>query len=119
MRLGDTVAAVLVSPVADGPAARLFTVPAGFWPARGATWSVPETAWVSASGLESSEALGPSFDLRVHRDGTVTHVPSLRPVGHVATVTWRTTDPEWMEPRGPMFRLGGRGGTACGGTVCR
>ena len=45
-----------------------------------------------------------SFDLRVHRDGTMTHVPSLRPVGHVATVTWRTADPDWMEIRGPMLR---------------
>ena len=104
MRLGDTVTATLAFPVADGSAAglsaHLFTVPAGFRPAREATWTVPATVWVSASGSESSEAIGPSFDLRVHRDGKVVHVAPPRPAGYVATVTWRTADPGWMEVRG-------------------
>ena len=104
MRLGDTVTATLASPVAEGsaagPSAHLFTAPTGFRPAREATWTIPATAWVPGSGLESSEAVGPSFDLRAHRDGKVVHVAPPRPAGYVATVTWRTADPGWMEVRG-------------------
>ena len=104
MRLGDTVTATLAFPVAAGSAAglsaHLFTVPAGFRPVREATWTVSATAWVSASGSKSSGAVGPSFDLQAHRDGKVVHVAPPRPAGYVATVTWRTADPGWMEVRG-------------------
>lgn len=57
MRLGDTVTAVWFRLWRMGRP-RLFTVLAGFWPAREAAWIVPETAWVSASGSEASDDLG-------------------------------------------------------------
>ena len=107
IRQGDTVTAALVLPAMDrsttGLSPFLFTVPVGFRPMEETVWTVPATALVptgmSASGSEPREASGSAFDLRVHRNGTVTLVDPLPPGDHVATITWRTADPGWMEAR--------------------
>ena len=107
VRQGDTVTAALALPATDrsttGLSPILFTVPVGFRPVEEMMWTVPATAWVparvSASGSEPREASESAFDLRVHRNGTVTLVDPPPPGDHVATVTWHTADPGWMEVR--------------------
>ena len=102
VRLGDNVTATLAVPMADGSGAEtsphLFTMPVGFRPMTETTWTVRTVA--SASGSEPREAIRPAFDLRVHRDGAVTHVGPVPPAGHLATATWQTLDPGWMAAQG-------------------
>ena len=112
-RLGDTVTATLAFPPVDGltaGSAHLFTVPAGFRPVEAVTWTVPATAQVPVGGGDDSEAArGSALELQVHRDGRVTQADRPRQAGHVATVTWRTADPGWMEARGTYVPTGGEG----------
>ena len=111
VRLGDIVTATLAVPVADssavGASPPLFTVPVGFRPLMETTWTGRTVA--SASGTEPREAIQSTFDLRVHRDGRVTHVGPPHPAGHVATAVWQTGDPGWMETRGAYTSDDGAG----------
>ena len=114
VRQGDTVTATLALPPVDGlgtgPSAHLFTVPAGFRPVEAVTWTVPATAQVPVGGGGDSEAArGSALELQVYRDGKVTQVDPPRQAGLVATVTWHTADPGWMEVRGTYVPTGGEG----------